>query len=343
VIGDWGGDPICVHLRLDSRVLFSLLFVSIRLPIRVYSWFVLTLCVFAALREIFVCLEHSRTKSALVIGCGYLGAELLRELTRTGWTATGITLSESSADALRSEGLRVVAADLRTSDFRIVSENNPAVIIHCASSGQRGPTGYREIFLEMTERLIRETSFEQLIFTSSTSVYAQTDGSTVTESDPAEPERETGKILRETEELVLAHHGTVLRLAGIYGPGRCVPLQKLFAGEATIEAAGERMINSIHRNDAVAAFCLAAGQRWSGIFNVVDNRPVTQLEWFQWVCARLGRALPDSVPRDLNRKRGWTSKRVSNQKLRSLGWSPRYPSFREGIEEMLEEHDRTGK
>jgi nucleoside-diphosphate-sugar epimerase len=261
---------------------------------------------------------------------------VLRELTRTGWAATGITLSESSAEPLRSQGLKVMAADLRTSDFRAISENHPAVIIHCASSGQRGPIGYREIFLETTRRLIKETSFERLIFTSSTSVYAQTDGSTVSESDPAEPDRETGKILRETEELVLAQYGTVLRLAGIYGPGRCVPLKKLLAGEATIEAGGGRIINSIHRDDAVSAFCLVAGQQPTGILNVADNTAVTQLEWFQWLCARVGRPLPDSVPRDPNRKRGWTSKRVSNAKLRSLGWSPRYPSFREGIAEILD-------
>ncbi|HXM03574.1 MAG TPA: NAD-dependent epimerase/dehydratase family protein [Chthoniobacterales bacterium] len=277
----------------------------------------------------------SENRSALVIGCGYLGAELLRELTRTGWKSTGITLSESSAAALRSEGLKVVAADLRTSDLRVLIENNPAVMIHCASSGKGGPPAYREIFLETTKRLIEVTGFEHLIFTSSTSVYAQTDGSMVTEKDLAEPERETGKILRDTEELVLAHQGTVLRLAGIYGPGRSVLLQKLLSGEAVIEGDGERIINSIHRDDAVTAFCLAARHRWQGILNVADNTPVTQLEWFQWVCVRTGRPLPPFVPRDLSRKRAWTSKRVSNAKLRSLGWNSQYPSFREGVAELL--------
>ncbi|MBV8098308.1 MAG: NAD-dependent epimerase/dehydratase family protein [Verrucomicrobia bacterium] len=276
-------------------------------------------------------------QSVLVIGCGYLGAQLLREFGRTRWKATGITLSESSADALRSEGLEVVAADLRTSDLRVLTKNNPSVVIHCASSDKGGAVAYREIFLETITRLIQDTTFEHLIFTSSTSVYAQADGSVVTETNPAEPERETGKILRETEELVLAHNGTVLRLAGIYGPGRCVPLEKLFSGEAVIEGDGERIINSIHRDDAVSALYLAASNRCQGIFNVADNAPVTQLEWFQWVCARLGRPLPPFSPRDLNRKRAWTSKRVGNAKLRSLGWSPAYPSFRDGVEEMINE------
>lgn len=279
--------------------------------------------------------ERKTAQSILVIGCGYLGAQLLRQLARNGWKATGITLSESSAGALRSQGLKVVAADLRTSDLRVLTETNPSVIIHCASSGKGGAMAYREIFLETTRRLINETSFEHLFFTSSTSVYAQTDGSTVTETDIAEPERETGQILRQTEELVLACDGTVLRLAGIYGPGRCVPLEKLLSGEAVIEGNGERLVNSIHRDDAVSAFCLAVGGRWKGLFNVVDNEPVTQLEWFQWVCARLERPLPAFAPRDLNRKRAWTSKRVTNAKLRSMGWIPQYPSFREGVQQIL--------
>jgi nucleoside-diphosphate-sugar epimerase len=221
--------------------------------------------------------------------------------------------------------------------LRVLTENNPSVVIHCASSGKGGVVAYREIFLETTTRLIKETIFEHFIFASSTSVYAQADGSLVTETDPAEPERETGKILRETEELVLSHRGTVLRLAGIYGPRRCVPLEKLLSGEAGIEGDGGRIINSIHRDDAVSAFRLAAAHRWQGIFNVADNTPVTQLEWFQWVCARTERPIPAFVPRDLHRKRAWTSKKVSNAKLRSMGWSPKYPSFREGVEELVRE------
>ena len=278
--------------------------------------------------------ENDR-KTALVLGCGYLGAQLLRELTGIGWQATGVTLSESAAEILSNQGLPVVAADLRTCDHQLLTKNNPAVIIHCASSGRGGPAAYREIFLETTKRLIKETTCQHLIFTSSTSVYAQTDGSAVAETAPVEPERETGKILIETEEMVLAHQGTVLRLGGIYGPGRCIPLEKLLSGEAAIEGTGERIMNSIHRTDAVSAFCLAVSENLMGTFNVVDNTPVTQLEWYQWVCAQLGRSLPPYIPRDLNRKRGWTSKRVSNAKLRSFGWIPRYPSFREGVAELL--------
>ena len=76
---------------------------------------------------------------------------------------------------------------------------------------------------------------ESGIFTSSTSVYPQTDGSEVTEDSPADPDRETAQILRETEELILSKEGTVLRLAGLYGPRRSVHLERFLQGTATIE------------------------------------------------------------------------------------------------------------
>jgi len=127
----------------------------------------------------------------------------------------------------------------------------------------------------------------------------------------------------------------VTRLAGLYGPGRCVPLQKLLSGEAVIEGEGERVMNMINQFDAVNALRFLVENDARGIFNVVDNEPVRQRDWFLWVCKQTGKPLPPYGPRDLTRKRGWTSKRVSNQKLQSLGWNPRFPTFREGIGAML--------
>ena len=98
----------------------------------------------------------------------------------------------------------------------------------------------------------------------------------VDETSPAEPLRETGQILRETEELVLASGGVVARLAGLYGPGRCVPLQKLLDGRATIEECGTRQMNMLHHLDAAAALQFLAETESGGLFNVVDNQPVAR-------------------------------------------------------------------
>ncbi|HZC36744.1 MAG TPA: NAD-dependent epimerase/dehydratase family protein [Chthoniobacterales bacterium] len=274
--------------------------------------------------------------SALVIGCGYVGEGLLRALSDQGWQAIGLTLSEGSAVKLRSHGLKVVAADIRDSNFVETLETKSfSLVIHCASSGRGGSNSYEAVFAKGTKNLFAALQFSHFLFVSSTSVYGQTDGSTVDELSPAEPERPTGKILLETETLVLNRGGTVARLAGIYGPGRCVPLQRLLSGDAVIEGKGERIMNSIYRDDAVDALLCLATSRPGGIFNVVDDCPASQLEWFRWVCQRVGKPLPTFGPRDLARKRAWTNKKVSNAKLRRLGWQPRFPSFREGIERIL--------
>jgi nucleoside-diphosphate-sugar epimerase len=98
-------------------------------------------------------------------------------------------------------------------------------------------------------------------------------------------------------------------------------------------------MNSVHRDDAAGGLRLLASKRPGGIFNLTDNEPVTQLEWYQEVCALLNLPLPQTVPRDPNRKRGWTSKRVSNSKLRALGWAPKYPSFRDGVQAIVQERE----
>ena len=134
--------------------------------------------------------------------------------------------------------------------------------------------------------------------------------------------------------------GAVARLAGLYGPGRCAPLEKLLQGKAMIQGDGTRTMNTLHQLDAAGALRFLAGSEGHGLFNVVDNQPVSEMEWFQFVCQRLHKALPSTGPRDLNRKRGWTNKRVSNQKLRSLGWDPIYPTFKEGMAQMLDEVPR---
>ena len=174
-----------------------------------------------------------------------------------------------------------------------------------------------------------------LLFTSSTSVYSQADGSIVTEESPAIPERETGNLLLAAENITLAANGLVARLAGIYGPGRSVILRKFLSGEAVIEEDGRRFLNQIHRDDAARAILHMATSGIRGeVFNVSDSTPLTQRECYESLCRIFSRPLPPSGPRDLNRKRGWTHKQVSNEKLRKTGWQPELPSFLDAVEDI---------
>jgi nucleoside-diphosphate-sugar epimerase len=277
-------------------------------------------------------------RSVLIAGCGFVGLPLARRFVSAGWETAALTASETSAASLRGEPFPAYALDItEKNSFRHLTGRRFDVVIHCASSGRGDANAYAAVFLAGIQNLMANLVYGRLIFSSSTSVYAQRDGSWVDEMSPADPAPKTGQILRQTEDMVLASAGTVARLGGLYGPGRCAPLKKLLEGRASIEEDGARVMNTLHQLDAAAALHFLAGTESSGLFNVVDNEPVTEIDWFRYVCQRLHKPLPPTGPRNLDRKRGWTNKRVSNRKLRSLGWEPSYPTFKEGLASVLGE------
>lgn len=270
----------------------------------------------------------------LVAGCGFTGLAAARRFHALGWAVTGLTHSAESARRMASEPFSVVACDINErSAITALGPGRFDAVVDCVSSSRGGAEVYRTVFLEGARSLLETLHPARFIFTSSTSVYAQTGGATVTEESPANPHRETGQILRAAEELVLAAGGFVARLAGIYGPGRWVLLEKFLGGRAVLEDGGDRVMNQIHRDDAAAALVFLAGEPGAapGIYNVADDSPLTQREAYAILAEQFGRPLPPEGPADLNRKRGWTSKRVSNAKLRALGWAPEYPSFRTAL------------
>ncbi len=274
------------------------------------------------------------TRRVLVAGCGFVGLATARLFHAAGWQVIGCTHSAQSAAALRSEPFPVLACDIaeRAAVEMLDVPRGLDAVIHCASSGRGGAEQYRRVYLEGARNLATVLAPARFLWTGSTSVYAQTSGAWVTEESPADPPRETGRILCETEEFVLARGGVVARLAGIYGPGRSVLLKKFISGEATIEGDGGRWINQAHRDDIAAALLVLVERGARGIYNVADDAPMTQRALYEWLAGRFGKPLPPSGSIDPNRKRGWTSKRVSNAKLRALGWVPRFSSFRDAVE-----------
>lgn len=261
----------------------------------------------------------------LLIGHGYLGREVARQFTAAGWEVTACSLSGGAGALACDVGDPAGVARLPAADF----------IVHCAASGRGGAEAYRRVYVDGCRNLIETQPGVPLLFTSSTSVYAQCDGSVVTEQSPAQPDRETGRLLREAEDITLAAGGIVARLSGIYGPERSVILKKFLTGAAVIEEDGRRYFNQIHRDDAARALLHLATRGIRGeIFNVCDSTPLTQLECYQALSRIFDRPLPPAGPRDLNRKRGWTHKRVSNAKLAATGWQPHFPCFLDAAREI---------
>jgi nucleoside-diphosphate-sugar epimerase len=257
----------------------------------------------------------------LLIGHGYLGQAITREFRGNGWDVTATSLSGSDGTLACDVGNPDEVARLPAADF----------IVHCAASGRGGAEAYQRVYVNGCRNLIDGFPGVPLLYTSSTSVYAQTDGSVVTEESPTVPDRETGSLLLAAEQVVLERGGIVTRLSGIYGPGRSVILKKFLSGEAVIEEDGRRFLNQIHRDDAARAIFHLAATRMAGVFNVSDSTPLSQLNCYQQLARIFEKPLPPSGPRDLNRKRGWTHKHVSNGKLRSTGWKPHFPSFIDAV------------
>ena len=230
------------------------------------------------------------------------------------------------------------AVDLSDATSVQKAPGNFDVVIHCASTRGGDPESYRRLYLEGARNLRQRFEDAVFIFVSSTSVYAQTGGEWVTEESVAEPQHETGKILREAEEFVLQNGGSVTRFAGLYGPDRSVYLQRLLRGDAVIDPENDRFINQLHRDDAARALLLLATPpkaSRSEIYNVADDLPVRQSEYYRWLAAKLDRPEPPVGVAQMIRKRGNSNKRVANRKLRSLGWNPAFPTFREGMEESV--------
>ncbi|XHR28208.1 MAG: NAD-dependent epimerase/dehydratase family protein [Chthoniobacteraceae bacterium] len=275
------------------------------------------------------CETRQRTGRALVAGCGYLGLAAARLLHASGWEVVALTRRAESALALQEESFPVIACDLgeRATLSRLGSFD---AVLHTASSGHGGPEAYRQVFLDGTRNLLAAFPRARYVLTGSTSVYAQSDGSWVTEESPAEPTRETGKILLQAEALALEAGGSVARLSGIYGRERWVQLERFLSAEARIEGDGGRWINQIHRADAASALCALIAAE-PGVYNVADGHPATQREIYSAFAAHFQRPLPPVAPPDLARKRGWSSKRVANTRLAALGWQPLYASFREAL------------
>jgi nucleoside-diphosphate-sugar epimerase len=274
----------------------------------------------------------------LVAGCGYVGEATADLFHAAGWKVEGWVRSEESAARLSAKPYRVALVDVSQRDHFAEQTEAFDVVIHCVSTRGGDADTYRRIYFNGARNLLNSFPAAKILFTSSTSVYAQHDGSWATEESETKPLPETSRILLETENLVLDKGGIVTRLAGIYGPGRSALLTKFLNGTATIDPENDRFINQIHREDIASALFLLLSrepQPRAQIYNVVDDEPMLQSAFYRWLAKRLNRPLPPIRQSQRPRKRGDTNKRVSNSKLRQVGWSPQYPTFADAMEKSI--------
>ncbi len=276
----------------------------------------------------------------LIAGCGYVGQATADLFFARSWEVEGWTRSAESAQKFRGKAYSVRAVDISDKIQVANSKDEFDAVVHCASTRGGDADLYRQVYLDGARHLLDRFVGSTILFTSSTSVYVQSDGRWVTEESATEPTRETGGVLLEAEKLVLSRGGTVARLAGIYGPGRSALLAKFLAGKAILEPENERFINQVHRDDIAAALFLLSNRASASaverqIYNVVDDQPILQSECYCWLARKLSRPPPAIGKSTSKSKRGSSNKRVSNAKLRSLGWAPEYGNFAAAMEKSI--------
>jgi nucleoside-diphosphate-sugar epimerase len=292
----------------------------------------------------------------LIVGCGYVGLPLGAELVRQGHEDFGLRRSCGSKVEMAGAGLKLLIADITRPEELAKLPGPFDWVVNTVSSSKGGEEEYRQVYLQGTCNLIEWLApmpLRKFVYTSSTSVYGQTDGSVVKETSPTEPSSATSGLLVETEKLLLDAAATkkfpavILRVAGIYGPERGHLFQQYLRNEARIAGKGERIINMIHRDD-LASIIIAAlkNGRVGEVYNAVDDEPVAQIHFFRWLSETLGKWLPPFASEEENapRKRGLTNKKVSNRRLKmELGVALRYPTFRQGYTAEITRLERAGQ
>ncbi|MDS0293555.1 SDR family oxidoreductase [Halogeometricum luteum] len=296
---------------------------------------------------------------AVIVGCGYVGLELGRQLASDGHDVTGVRRSDDGLAAVESAGLDPARADA-TDPESLSSLPDADWVVFAASSGGRGADAARRVYVDGLRNVLdeygdRESPPERLVYTSSTGVYGDHGGDWVDEETPLDPTTDKTRVLAEAERVAVEGaaeagiDGAVARFAGLYGPDR-YRLDRYLSGPVT-----EGYLNMVHRDDAAGAvrFLLSdEGARGTDTLLVVDDEPVAKWSFADWLADECGVARPDKRTKedrladgDLSeaaRRRILTSKRCSNGRLRELGYEFAYPTFREGYRAAIDDYRADG-
>ncbi len=273
------------------------------------------------------------SQSILIAGCGYVGTALALELSKHGHAVWGL---RRSASGISEKSFRHITADLTIPSTLGDLPKVDWVIVSVAPE-KSDTDSYRKTYVEGVGNLIQTGSANRILYISSTSVYGQKNGEWVDENSPTEPEHETGKILLEAEKQVLHSKipSIVFRLGGIYGPERN-RMASLKNGPVEIDRP-DGYVNLIHLADIISGTIrLLEKGKMGEVYLGVDDEPVKRREYFAELAEMLGVLAPSfKAGGEESFLTGRSNKRVRNKKLKSLGYTFKYPTFREGYRELL--------
>ncbi|MGZ4976586.1 MAG: 2-dehydropantoate 2-reductase N-terminal domain-containing protein [Methylobacter sp.] len=269
----------------------------------------------------------------LIVGCGAIGSELAGVLSAQGHDVTGLKrkpplslpgpVSYVAADISSASGLADLDTDF-TQAFFIVSPD------------QRAEQSYRAVYQTGLDNLLAKLPETHWLMVSSTSVYGQSGGEWVDEDSVAEPATITGRLIRQAEQKLISSNpaNIVLRLSGIYGPGR-ESLLRLAMQAPAIQQTPPYFTNRIHQQDCIGVLSFLLERRLAGdelaqCYLASDDDPAPTWEVMTWLADRLHCPSPTVKAADAG-----LNKRCSNARLKALGYRFRYPSYKDGYLELI--------
>lgn len=280
----------------------------------------------------------------LVVGCGYLGQRVARLWRTAGHAVHCLTRSAEHAEQMRSEGYSPIVGDVTQPD---TLRQLPAAqtVLYAVGNDRRAGLPMRSVYVDGLRNVLNSlpAETERIVYISSTGVYGSADGKWVNEETNCHPTGESGKVCLKAEQTLSEHllgrRAVILRLAGIYGPGRLPWQDKLKAGEP-IDASGFGYLNLIHVEDA-ARIVLAAEERANPPcrYLVSDGKPAARSEYYAELARLLGAPPPSFIPPPLDSARAARAaadKKIDSRRMfADLGVLLLYPDYRAGLKAIV--------
>lgn len=274
----------------------------------------------------------------LIVGCGDVGSRLALRLVAAGHEVHALRRSVFSLP-----GVHALQGDVTQPASLQFPAGLDAVFVLLAP-GEPGEAAYRRVYLQGTQNVLAALAGQKLtrlFWVSSSSVYGQDDGSWVDEDAPAEASSATAQVLLQSEALLeaLPWPATVLRFAGIYGPGRLRLLRWVESGRE-VQAAPPAWTNRIHVEDCAGLLAFFFEQQCKGInlaslYIGVDDEPAPQHEVLDWLADHM------QLPRVAHvfRPGAASNKRLCNRRISALGYQMQFPDYRAGYAAVMGQPD----
>jgi len=271
----------------------------------------------------------------LLAGCGDLGERVAQRLRAHGDEVWAL---RRQPPARGMHGIHWLRGDL--TDPASLRELPAGItrLVYLPAPATRDKAAYRAIFVDGLRHLLDALDRRKLarvLFVSSSAVYGEHDGDWVDEATPTDPPGFNGAVLLEAEQWLAEQSlpSTVLRLAGLYGPGRLQLIERLRAGQLRVPRETPHWANRIHVDDAAAAIAhLLQLKSPQPLYLGVDDTPMPLDELYDFLAALIDAPLPAEGAAPA----GVGSKRLRNARLRASGWAPQWPDAREAYAALLD-------